>query len=171
MIARAASATPEVPLAQERALQPAIRVVWVLSALIRAVVLAAGAALVEFGILVQRESWPLPHGLLTLGIAFLALASAAVFPRLTYRHWRYVVRPDAVLVSYGVIWRMRRCVPRLRIQHVDIDSGPIDRAFGLVRLSLYTAGTIAAVATIPGLAPAEAEALRELLLAAEPRRG
>ena len=62
---------------------------------------------------------------------------------------------------------MRRCSPRLRIQHVDIESGPIDRAFGMVKLTLYTAGTNAAVGTIPGLLPQDAEALRETLLQTE----
>jgi membrane protein YdbS with pleckstrin-like domain len=47
---------------------------------------------------------------------------------------------------------------------VDVTSGPIDRALGLVHVSLHVAGSAGAVLTIPGLAPAEAETLREALL-------
>jgi hypothetical protein len=55
----------------------------------------------------------------------------------------------------------------MRIQHVDIDIGPVDRAFGLASLSLFTAGTVSAVGRIPGLPPDAAETLRETLLAQE----
>ena len=47
---------------------------------------------------------------------------------------------------------------------MDVSSGPIDRALGLVEVSLHVAGSAGPVLTIPGLAPAEAESLREALL-------
>jgi hypothetical protein len=68
------------------------------------------------------------------------------------------------VAGYGVVWRVSRSIPRVRVQHVDIRSGPVDRALGLVEVSLHVAGSAGPVLTIPGLEPADAEALRELLL-------
>jgi hypothetical protein len=50
------------------------------------------------------------------------------------------------------------------VQHVDVTSGPIDRALGLVHVSLHVAGSAGPVLAIPGLSPADAETLREALL-------
>jgi membrane protein YdbS with pleckstrin-like domain len=55
-------------------------------------------------------------------------------------------------------------VARDRIQHIDINSGPMDRRFGLVQVVIHTAGMIGSVAAIPGLTPSEAEFLRQQLL-------
>ena len=68
------------------------------------------------------------------------------------------------MARYGVVWQVSRSIPRVRVQHVDVRSGPIDRALGLVEVSLHVAGSAGSVLTIPGLAPAEAETLREALL-------
>jgi membrane protein YdbS with pleckstrin-like domain len=69
-----------------------------------------------------------------------------------------------VLLAHGVWWQTRRSIPRSRIQHVDIESGPIERALGLSNLILFTAGTGDSDGRIPGLRQATAEALREVLL-------
>jgi membrane protein YdbS with pleckstrin-like domain len=84
--------------------------------------------------------------------------------RLLFASWTWALRDDDVYASYGVVWRVTRSIPRVRVQHVDVTSGPIDRALGLVHVSLHVAGSAGAVLTIPGLAPAEAETLREALL-------
>ena len=85
--------------------------------------------------------------------------------RRLYASWRWALREDDVLARYGVVFRVARSIPRVRVQHVDVHSGPIDRALGLVEVSLHVAGSAGPVLTIPGLAPAEAEALREALVA------
>lgn len=54
-------------------------------------------------------------------------------------------------------------MPRVAIQHIDINQGPLDRYFGLVQVVVYTAGASHAVATIPGLTQLEAEELRRYL--------
>jgi membrane protein YdbS with pleckstrin-like domain len=154
-------------LAEFRQLHPALRTVWILAGLLTALLVAAMAAVFESVWHSANRSWPLPAYTLSAAVFVVLAVNAFVFPGWRYRAWRYAVRPHDVLLHYGVVWRMRRCIPRLRIQHVDIESGPIDRAFGMVKLTLYTAGTNAAVGTIPGLLPEDAEALRETLLQTE----
>ncbi|MEU6390068.1 PH domain-containing protein [Streptomyces sp. NPDC046939] len=79
-----------------------------------------------------------------------------------WRSWRYAERADDLLISRGVLWREETIVPYGRMQLVEVTSGPLERRFGLASLQLHTAAA-ATDATIPGLAPAEAERLRDRL--------
>jgi hypothetical protein len=158
---------PEAEQSPPRSLDPRIQTVWILSGLIQALVLTAGACAAEAFYFRRKEWWFLPPTVLTAAVAAVSLFFALVFPRLEFRAWRYLVRNHDVLLKFGVIWRVERSVPRVRIQHADVRSGPIDRLFGLVSLTLYTAGGGEADARIPGLRPEEAEAMRDLLLRPE----
>ncbi|WP_190198313.1 PH domain-containing protein [Streptomyces djakartensis] len=79
-----------------------------------------------------------------------------------WRSWRYAERADDLLISRGVLWREETVVPYGRMQLVEVASGPVERYFGLASVQLHTAAA-ATDATIPGLAPAEAERLRDRL--------
>ncbi|MFD4243888.1 PH domain-containing protein [Streptomyces sp. NPDC058525] len=79
-----------------------------------------------------------------------------------WRSWRYAERADDLLISRGVLWREQTVVPYGRMQLVEVTSGPLERRFGLASVQLHTAAA-ATDAKIPGLAPAEAERLRDRL--------
>lgn len=79
-----------------------------------------------------------------------------------WRSWRYAERVDDLLISRGVMWREETVVPYGRMQLVEVASGPLERRFGLASLQLHTAAA-ATDAKIPGLAPEEAERLRDRL--------
>ena len=106
----------------------------------------------------------LPPFIITGSVVVLLVILAFVMPGMQYNRWRYAIRPDDVLIYYGVIWRVRRCIPRLRIQHVDISSGPFQRMLGIVSLNLYTAGVMGAVGQIPGITGPQAERIRAQLI-------
>ncbi|MET9467567.1 PH domain-containing protein [Streptomyces sp. NPDC006544] len=76
--------------------------------------------------------------------------------------WRYAERADDLLISRGVMWRQETVVPYGRMQLVEVASGPLERRLRLASLQLHTAAA-ATDAKIPGLAPAEAERLRDRL--------
>lgn len=76
--------------------------------------------------------------------------------------WRYAERDDDLLIERGVVWRGLTVVPYGRMQLVEVTSGPLERHFGLARVQLHTAAATTD-AHIPGLAPEEAERLRERL--------
>lgn len=96
-------------------------------------------------------------------VLVLGLASAAVWPPHRYRSWRFQLRPDALFVRRGVLWRVSSLVPHARIQHVDVRQGPIERWLGLASVVVFTAGIRGAELTIPGLAAGDAEELRDHL--------
>ncbi len=80
-----------------------------------------------------------------------------------YASWRYRFGPDALELEYGVWWHTSSAVPYQRIQQVEIEHGPLQRRLGLVGLSLRTASA-SSLGSLPGIAEAEAGALRSWLL-------
>jgi membrane protein YdbS with pleckstrin-like domain len=90
-------------------------------------------------------------------------ALATALPRFAYRHWRYGFGADTLVLHHGVVFRTESTIPYFRVQHVDIERGPIERALGLSRLIVRTASATTD-ASIPGLAEADAAGLRQLIL-------
>jgi uncharacterized protein len=95
-----------------------------------------------------------------IGLA-LAVVAAGVLPFLRFRRWRYEIREHDLFLARGSLFFVLTLVPFDRIQYVETHQGPLDLAFRLMQLVVYTAAGRAA--RIPGLAPAEAESLREEL--------
>jgi hypothetical protein len=56
-------------------------------------------------------------------------------------------------------------VPFGRVQHIDVEKGPVERYYGLATLVLHTAGTHNASVSLPGLAEEDALAMREAIRA------
>jgi hypothetical protein len=145
-----------------RRLHPAVRWVWLGSAGVMFFVLLVVGLILEFTAL--PRDWWLPRGVTALGTALVLSGLAAAYAMMRYGSWSYAVREQDVLIGSGVFWKVRRSIPRARVQHVDITAGPLDRAFGLVEVHLFTAGALGPVASIPGLSPEAAEELRSALV-------
>jgi membrane protein YdbS with pleckstrin-like domain len=146
-----------------RTLDPRIRHVWVLRSTVGALVLG-GLGLLA-GLFFRDAFWPAP---VAFSIAFV-VGVAFAFAR--YRRWSYRVREDSLYLDRGVVTETRTVVPYVRIQHVDVSRGPLERTLGLARLVVYTAGSRGADVAIPGLTPDHAGDLRrrlkQLTIAAE----
>ncbi|MEV7543243.1 PH domain-containing protein [Streptomyces sp. NPDC089915] len=96
------------------------------------------------------------------GIWLLPLVWGWVVLGRNWRSWRYAERADDLLIGRGVLWSRETVVPYGRMQLVEVTSGPLERHFGLASVQLHTAAA-ASDAKIPGLAPDEAERLRDRL--------
>lgn len=150
---------PPQPVTFERQmLASAVRWVWFGGQLITVAVLTLIVFQVDLFVL------ELPGGLATVA-TFLVLVGFAVWRTVTrYRNWSWELTERELVIDRGVIFKLTRIVPRVRVQHVDISSGPLDRFFGLRQVSIYTAGTREADASIPGLTETRAEELRTALI-------
>jgi membrane protein YdbS with pleckstrin-like domain len=137
-------------------LNPRVRLVWAAQSAVTAAVIGAVLALVAR--LVSSVPVQLP-----LAVAAVLLLVGVVHAVLRYRSWQYEVRDDAIYLERGVLTRVRTVVPFVRIQHVDSSRGPVERAVGLGRVVVYTAGSRGADVTVPGLTPTSADDLRERL--------
>ena len=78
------------------------------------------------------------------------------------RSFGYAERGDDLLVTSGILFRRLVIVPYGRMQLVDVKAGPIDRWLGITTVQLHTAAATTD-ASIPGLVPDDAAALRDRL--------
>lgn len=92
--------------------------------------------------------------------------AAQCWPPIDYRHRAYRVSESGVQVRKGVLWRTVCDVPHTRVQHMDVNQGPIERKFGLANLVLHTAGTTSASVKLEGLGYDTAVAIRDHLISA-----
>lgn len=81
----------------------------------------------------------------------------------------FAERADDLLVTSGIMFRRLVVVPYGRMQLVDVTAGPFDRWLGITTVQLHTAAATTD-ASIPGLPPDQAAALRDRLAAVGERR-
>lgn len=115
-----------------------------------------GAGALEIAQLLPPGSFLMPMLLLYGFVAFS-------IPARKYRHWGYDMGTDRLRVVRGYMFYSDTVVPFGRIQHIDVDQGPIDRRYGLATLTVHTAGTHNSTVALPGLAHADALDMREAI--------
>ncbi len=121
-----------------------------------------GALVVE-GILESagEGAWPLPFGVI---VGVVTLIAVLFVIRLPTRRWQargYHMSDDRLRVVRGLLWRSDTVVPFGRVQHIDVDQGPIERFFDIATLTLHTAGSHNASVHLPGLNHTIATEIRE----------
>jgi membrane protein YdbS with pleckstrin-like domain len=107
----------------------------------------------------------LPHGSFLAPVLLVALWLIFRVPLRRYQARGYQLGADRLRVVRGLLFRRDTVVPFGRVQHIDVHQGPIERGFGLATLVLHTAGTHNSSVTLPGLAHADAAAMREQIRA------
>ena len=118
--------------------------------------------ILAFGLVIR---FGVPGLFAPLLIVAVGLTLSWVWPEAYYRRLRFGIDASGIAIERGIFWRSRITVPRVRIQHTDVSQGPLQRRFGVGTLKLYTAGSRYTKIELPGLAHAEALALRDALLA------
>ena len=81
------------------------------------------------------------------------------------RSFAFAERDQDLLISHGLWFKQLTAIPYGRMLSVNVNSGPIERAWGLASVQLVTASTDSN-ASIPGLTQADAAALRDRLITA-----
>lgn len=153
----------ELPEISWNRVSPKYVVIDVVGALIVAVILVAATSVPAL-ITAIPWLWAIPAVVAAIEIAVLAFIPRRV------RSIGYQLRDDDLLFRRGLMFQRFVSVPYGRMQLVDINRGPVARALGLSELRFVTAAAATGV-TIPGLAEADAEALRDRLVElAETRR-
>ena len=136
-------------------LDPRARVLWAWMAV--AVGIGLGLVALVALVLLDGPWWIGPP----LG-AVLALVGV-VLARWEWRSWRWHQGPLALELRHGVLVHESSYIPYRRIQQIDLERGPLDRAFGLTQLVVHTASATTD-AHIPGLDADDASDLRRHLL-------
>lgn len=93
----------------------------------------------------------------------LAVGGVRWWTALVWRAWQFDVGPEALHLRHGVLTRHESTIPYHRVQHIDLEAGPIERRFGLTSLVLRTASA-SSDSSVPGIDARMAEDLRRRIL-------
>lgn len=152
------------PAAEDAHLQPVhpdykkiLHIEWVITAAF--LIVAAGALLYFISSLRNSYGWMILSAVVLLLILFHFISIQKSFPFLAF-----AVRDKDVMCRKGWITRSIKISPFNRIQNCSVQSGPIERKYGLSSLIIYTAGSENADLKIPGLLQVEAEKLRHFIM-------
>ena len=152
------TAAPSAEQGTEYRLDPQLPRIWALVALVPVLPVAtAGIVTVSvFGLF-----WLVPA---VLALALLVPWLVRGYGRRYVATFRCVLGAPGLYVERGVWWRSLTFVPRARVQHTDVDQGPLARRFGLATLKVFTAGSEHSEIQIEELRHADALRLRDDLL-------
>jgi uncharacterized protein len=130
--------------------------------------LLVAALVIEFAFAQVAEAAPelamlglLPQGLLAGAVMLIVLLLLTFVPMRRYNARGYHMSADRLRVVRGILWHYDTIVPFGRVQHIDLHQGPIERFFGIARLTLHTAGSHNASVNLPGLGADLARDMRE----------
>jgi membrane protein YdbS with pleckstrin-like domain len=143
-------------------LHPNYATVLRLQTLIGAIPALIGALVIET---VRAGELPLPPGTIAGAVLLIAIALIIRLPARRYLARGYQLGADRLRVVRGVLWRYDTVVPFGRVQHIDVNQGPLERMFGIATLTLHTAGNHNASVTLPGLGEPLAREMREAIRA------
>ncbi len=99
---------------------------------------------------------------LPLGVALAGVGAIVFAPRVSHTHWRWELHEEELDLLHGVWSVTRTIVPLTRIQHVAVKRTGWTNLFDVVVVKVHTA---AGGTTIPGLARAQADDVRDRILA------
>ena len=133
--------------------------------LMRFTALIVGFVLVVAGLVLDgalaNEGVPIPFGIITGVAVFIALFIIIRIPLARYNARGYQISHDRLRVVRGIMWHSDTIVPFGRVQHIDVDQGPIERALSIATMTLHTAGSHNASVRLPGLGHELAVQMRE----------
>lgn len=95
-------------------------------------------------------------GALLVLAPLMALLAVTLAPRRIWARLGYALEPALLRVVRGWMFHTDTLVPLVRVQHLDIARGPLDKAFGTATLVVHTAGTHNSIVSLPGLSPERA---------------
>lgn len=154
----------QLPRAEEVPLQPLhptylklLRIEWAIT-----VVVMIAVTIVAM-VFIPRFGRPPLVWLAPAAVAFFLLFYLFVQEK-TFPYRAFAVRERDVVYQKGWIIRSLKVCPFNRIQNCAVQSGPLERKFGLASLTLFTAGSNGADLRIYGLTQTEADNLRQFIL-------
>ena len=99
--------------------------------------------------------------LAAIAVPLLLTAAAYAYAK----SYRYALREHDLLLRKGIFWETEIAQPLVRLQHVELHRGPLEKALGLAKLKVFSAGSGRETFAIPGLPLRTAARMRRFVLA------
>lgn len=103
-------------------------------------------------------------GAVSLIVSGATAAAWWVLCGLVYRSYRWKLTDETIELCRGYLVRRHIVLPRARVQNVTKSAGPVARAYGLVTVTVHSAGANTPNITLPDIGADTGEALRAGLL-------
>lgn len=97
------------------------------------------------------------------GLLLLAILSITLINK-SFKMKGLAIRNRDIIYKSGLIFRKITTIPFNRVQHVEINQGPIEKRFDLSTLEVFTAGGVASDLKVPGLRYENAQRLRAFII-------
>lgn len=73
-------------------------------------------------------------------ILIFLLLNTFIYPIIEYKQWKYLINKDKIEFSEGIFLIKKTTIPIVRIQHIQVNQGIINRWLKLADISISTAG-------------------------------
>lgn len=113
------------------------------------------------GSLVLESAQIVPTGIFIVPVLLAAGFLILRVPLRRYHARGFAKGMDRLRVVRGLLFRSDTVVPFGRVQHIDVNQGPLERYYGLATLTLFTAGSHNSSVHLPGLLNEDALTMRE----------
>lgn len=143
-------------------LHPNYKMLMRIGAIVGGLVIAVAGIVLD---LLARTEAGFPFGVIQFPAFAVALFIAIRVPLARYNARGYQMSGDRLRVVRGVLFHSDTIVPFSRVQHIDVDQSPIERALGIATMTLHTAGSHNAWVKLPGLGHDFAIDMRETIRA------
>lgn len=114
--------------------------------------------IIAYFIFATWKEWTLVPGLIALSIFCVTfILFTWIIPQMKYARFQYELFDDELEIQSGLLFMSNVLVPMVRVQHVELESGPLMRKYDLASVSIVTAAT---THRISGLKQSEAQQLK-----------
>lgn len=106
-------------------------------------ILIIGIVLATVTVILYRQAFFAPYifyaYIFDVIILFLMLITIFLFPAIEYRQWGYIISDDRIEIKHGIFFIKNIVIPIVRVQHITIAQGPINRKLGISIINIHTA--------------------------------
>jgi membrane protein YdbS with pleckstrin-like domain len=114
--------------------------------------------IIAYFIFAAMRDWTLVPGWIAMSVFCVSfLLFTWIVPHMKYSRFQYELFDDELEIQSGLIFISNVLVPMVRVQHVELESGPLMRKYDLASVSVVTAAT---THRISGLKQSEAQQLK-----------
>ena len=96
-------------------------------------------------------------------VGAIGLSAVMVAADRIYRRLGYAIDGRVLRTVRGWLFHTDTVVPFVRVQHIDVTRGPVDKFFDTASLVVHTAGTHNSIVVLPGLSPERAAEIRDAI--------
>lgn len=105
-----------------------------------------------------------PYGLFILGGILLLSAFVCFVEWKSFQFKGFALRDHDIAFREGWMWKSTIIVPYNRVQHIEVNQGPIDKLFDLASINIFTAGGSSSDLEISGLSPDQAANIKSFII-------